>query len=95
MKSINVSKSASSCNLRNRNVFIINSISHHIEPLTVGKSDYSRNVKKPVIRESVIVNFSKSARKRSCNVNSHKRGILKSLNVRNILMTPIYFCKFL
>ena len=81
----------SSCNVRNRNVLIVNSISHHTKPLSVGKSDCSRNVSKPVIRESVVVNLSKRARKRSCNVSSHKHGVSKSLNVKNILMTSIYF----
>ena len=91
VKSLNVSKSASSCNLWNSNVFIINSISHRIKPLSVYKSDCSRNLNKPVIRKSVIVNFSKRARKRSCNVSSHKHGISKSLNVRNTLMKLICF----
>ena len=77
--------------VRNRNVHIVNSISRHTKPLSVGKSDCSRNVSKPVIRESVVVNLSKRARKRSCNVSSHKHGVSKSLNVRNILMTSIYF----
>ena len=71
----------SSCNVRNRNVLIVNSISHHTKPLSVGKSDCSRNVSKPVM----------CARKQSCNVSSHKHGVTKSLNVRNILMTSIHF----
>ena len=49
----------SSCNVRNRNVHIVNSINHHTKPLSVGKSDCSHNVSKPVIRESVVVNLSK------------------------------------
>ena len=81
----------SSCNVRNQNVHIVNSISHHIKPLNVGKSDCSRDVSKPVIRESVVVNISNSACKRSFNVSSHKHGVTKSLNVRSILMTSIYF----
>ena len=63
--------------VRNRNVHIVNSISRHTKPLSVGKSDCSRNVSKPVIRESVIVNLSKRARKRSCNVSSLKHGVSK------------------
>ena len=59
--------------------------------MSIGKSDCACNLKKPVIRESVIANFSKRACKRSCNVSSHKHGISKSLNVRNILMNSIYF----
>ena len=91
VKSLNISKSTSSCNLRKRNLFIINSISHHTKPLSVGKSNCASNINKPVIRESVIANFSKLARKRSCNVSSHKHDISKPLNVRNILMKSIYF----
>ena len=91
VKPLNVSKSMSSCNVRNRNVHIINSISHHTKPLRVSKSHCSRNVSKPVIRESVVVNLSKRARKRSFNVSSQKHGVIKSLDVKNILMTSIYF----
>ena len=80
----------SSCNVRNRNVLIVNSFSHHTKPLSVDKSDCSRNVSKPLVRETVVVNFCKRGRKRSCNVNSHKHGVSKSLNVRNILMMSIY-----
>ena len=59
--------------------------------MSVGKSDCSRDVSKPVIRGSVVVNISNSARKRSFNVSSHKHGVTRSLNVRSILMTSIYF----
>ena len=86
VKPLNFSNSASSCNIRNQNVHIINSISPHTKPLSVGKSDCSCDVSKPVIRESVVVNISNSARNRSFNVNSHKHGFTKSLNVRSILM---------
>ena len=59
--------------------------------MSVGKSDCSRNASKPVIRESVVVNLArKHARKQSCNVSSHKHGVSKSFNARNILMTSIY-----
>ena len=75
VRPLNVSKSMSSCNVRIRNVLIVNSISHHTKPLSIGKSDCSRSVSKPVIRESVVVNFSNCARKRSCNVSSHKHGV--------------------
>ena len=65
VKPLNLIKSVSSCSVCNRNVHIVNSVSHHTKPLSVGKSDYSRNVSKPVIRESVVVNLSKLARKPS------------------------------
>ena len=81
----------SSCNVCNQNVLIVNIISHHTKPLSVGKSDCSRNVSKPVICESVVMNLSKCACKRSCNVSGHKHGVTKSLNVRSNLMTSIYF----
>ena len=81
----------SSCNVPNQNVLIKNSVSYHTKPLSVGKSDFSRNVSKPIIHDSVVANLSKRARKRSCNVSSHKHGVSKSLNVKNILMTSIYF----
>ena len=45
----------SSCNVGNRNVHIVNSISHHTKPLSVGKSDCSRNVSKPVICKSLHI----------------------------------------
>ena len=76
----------SSCNARNQNLHIANSIGHHTKPLSVGKSDCSCDVSKPDIRESVVVNISNSARKRSFNISSHKQGVTKSLNVRSILM---------
>ena len=91
VKPLNVSKSMSPCNVHSQNVLIVNSVCHHTKPLSVGKSDCSRNVSKPVICESVVVSLSKCARKQSCNVSSHKHGVTKSLNVRNILMTSIYF----
>ena len=47
VKPLNVSKSMISYNVRNRHVHIVNSISHHTKPLSVGKSDCSRNVSKP------------------------------------------------
>ena len=84
VKPLNVSKSMSSCNVRNRNVHIVNSISHHTKSLSLSK---------PVIHKSVVVNISNSARKRSFNVSSHKNDITKSLNVRSILITSIYFYK--
>ena len=103
-----------SCNARNRSVHIVNSISHHTKPLSVGKSDCFCDVSKLVIckssnksvrnivnnrqlfnpvHESVIVNYSKRACKQSFNVSSHKHRVTKSINVRNILMRPIYFYK--
>ena len=80
----------SSCNVRNQNIRIVNSFSHHTKSLSVGKSDCSRDVSKPVIHESIVANLSKRPRKRSCSVSSHKHGVSKSLNVRNILMTSIF-----
>ena len=52
VKPFNVSKSMSSCNAPNRNYHIIKSISHHAKPLSVGRSDCSYNVSKPVICKS-------------------------------------------
>ena len=48
-----VCKSMSSCNVRNQNVHIVNSISDHTKPLSVGKSDCTRNVSKLVICKSL------------------------------------------
>ena len=79
------------CNVHNGYVHIVNSISHHTKPLRSGKSYCFRNIGKPVIHESVFVNLSKRARKRSFNVSSHNLGVTKSLNIRSILMTSIYF----
>ena len=59
--------------------------------MSVGKSDCSRDVSKPAIHESVVLNISNSACKQSFNVSSHKHGVTKSLNVKNILMKSIYF----
>ena len=81
----------SSCNVRNRNVHIVNSVSHHTKPFSVGKSDCSRNVSKPLIHKSVVANLNKRAHKQSFNVSSQKHGVAKSLNARSILMTSIYF----
>ena len=91
IKPLSVSKSMRSCNVCNQNVHIVNSISHHTKQLSVNKSDCSCNVSKLVTRESVVVNISNSAFKRSFNVSSHKNGVTKSPNVRSILMTSIYF----
>ena len=91
VKPLNNSKSMSSCNVRNRNVHIVNSVSHLVKPLSTGKSNCSRKVSKPVIRASVVVNLSKRARKQSFNISSHWHGVTKSLNVRNVFMTSIYF----
>ena len=41
-----------SCNLRNQNVHIVNSISQHSKRLNVGKSGCSSNVSEPVICNS-------------------------------------------
>ena len=57
VKQLHVIKSMSSFNVRNRNVHIENSFSHDTNPLSVGKSDSSRNVRKSVICESVVVNL--------------------------------------
>ena len=79
------------CNVHNGYVHIVNSISHHTKPLRSGKSYCFRNIGKLVIHESVFVNLSKRARKRSFNVSSHNHGVTNSLNIRSILMTSIYF----
>ena len=55
IKPLNVSKSMSSCNVRNQNVHIVDSISHRTKPLSVGKSDCSCNVSKPAICNSANV----------------------------------------
>ena len=49
----------SSCNVCNQNVHIVNSISHHTKPLSVGKSDCSCNVSKPVICKSLNISVSR------------------------------------
>ena len=67
VKTLNVSKSMSSCNVPNQIVLIKNSVSYHTKPLSVGKSDFFRNVSKPIIRDSVVANLSKRARKRYFN----------------------------
>ena len=41
--------------------------------------------------EYEVANHSKRARKRSFNVTSHKHDAKKSLTVRNILMSSMYF----
>ena len=69
----------SSCNVRNRNVHIVNSVGHHTKPLSAGKSDCSCNVSKPVICGSIVVNLSKHARKQSFNVSIHKHGVNRAL----------------
>ena len=83
VKPLHVRKSTSSCYVRSLNVHIRNSISHHTKPLSVGKSDCSCDVSKRVVRESVVVNISKRARRRYFHVSSHKHGV--------ILMTSIHF----
>ena len=88
---LNVSKSMSYCNVRNQNVHIVNCVSHHTKPLSVGKSDCSCNVGKPVICESVVVNLSKCAFKRSFDITSHKHGVTKSLNEGVFWWRPYIF----
>ena len=68
----------SSCNVRNRIVHIVNSISHHTKPLSVGKYDCSRNVSKPAIRESVVVKL--------CNVYDLFANDLLMLAVISIVL---------
>ena len=67
-----------------RNVHIVNSISRHTKPLSVAKSDCSRNVRKPVICKSLQVkplNVSKSIS--SCNARSRNFLIVNSIIIPN------------
>ena len=50
VKPLKVNKSMSFCNVLNRNVHIINTVSHHAKPLNVGKFDCYRNIIVLVIR---------------------------------------------
>ena len=71
----------SSCNVRNRNVHIVNNISRHTKPLSDGKSDCSRNVSKPVICKSLHakpLNVSKSTS--SCNARNRNVLIVNSFS---------------
>ena len=77
---LNASKSISFCNERNQYFHIINSISHHTKPLSVGKFDCSCNVSKPVICKSLQVrplHVSKSMS--SCNVRNRNVHITNSI----------------
>ena len=77
-KPLNVSKSKSSCNVRNRNVHIINSISHQ---LSVCKSDCSSNVSKPVICKSLHVEPSKFSKlMTSCNDRNQNFHIVNCIS---------------
>ena len=49
-----------------------------------------RQVVNPV-HESLVVNHCERAHKRSFNGSSHNHGVIKLLNVKNILMTSRYF----
>ena len=89
VKPLNVSKSMSSCNVHNRNVHVVDNISHYTRPLSVGKSDCYYNVSKPDICKSSNISVCKIINNH--NVSSHRHGVTKSLNVRNILMMSIYF----
>ena len=79
----------SSCNVRNRNVHIVNSISHHTKALSVGKSDSSCNVSKSVIYKSSKISVSKIINNRqvfnpvpeSVVVNHNTCARKQSLNV--------------
>ena len=89
VKPLNVNKSMSSCNVRNRNVHIVNSISHHTKALSVGKSDSSCHVSKPVIYKSSKISVSKIINNRqvfnpvpeSVVVNHNTCARKQSLNV--------------
>ena len=83
VKPLNVNKYTSSCNVSNPDVYIVASVSHHVKPLSAGKSNCSCKVSKPVVRESVVMNLSKRAHKRSFNISM---VLQMSLNVRSILM---------
>ena len=88
-KPLNGSKSVNFCNVRNRNVNIINSVSHHTELLGISKSDCSCNVSKPVICKSSnksvckIINNPQifSPVHESVVVNHSKRDNKRSFNV--------------
>ena len=49
VESLIASKSMNSCNVHDRNVHSVSSISHHIKPLNIGKSDFCSNISKPVM----------------------------------------------
>lgn len=49
VESLIASKSMNSCNVHDRNVHSVSSISHHIKPLNIGKSDFCSNIGKPVM----------------------------------------------
>ena len=89
VKPLNVSKSMNSCNVRNRNVRIVNSISQHYylpkvnKPVICKSSNISvckiinnRQVFNPV-RESAVVNHGRCASKRFFNVRNHKAWCYK------------------
>ena len=80
-----------SCNVRNRNVQIVNSISHHTKPLSVGKFDCSCNVSKPVnckfsnksVRKIVNNRQLFNLVRESVVVSRSKRARKRSFNVRS------------
>ena len=81
VKLLNIIKSMSSCNIYNRNVNIVKSISHHTKPLNVGKSDCSRNVSKPVICKSLPVKPLKDNKSMSsCNVLNRNVHIVNTVS---------------
>ena len=82
-KPLSVGKSDCSCNASKPVICKSSNIS-------VCKIINNRQVFNP-IRDSVVVNLSKRGHKRSFNDSSHKHGVTKSLSLRNILMTSIYF----
>ena len=49
VESLIASKSMNSCNVHDRNVHSVSSISHHIKSLNIGKSDFCSNIGKPVM----------------------------------------------
>ena len=82
-ESLTVGKSDCSCNLSKPVICKPSNIS-------VCKIINNRQVFN-LAHHSVVLNLRKRALKRSFNVSSHKSDVTKSLNVRNILMTSIYF----
>ena len=88
VKPLNVSKSMSSCNVRSRNIHMVNSVSYHTKPLSDGKSDCSRNVSKPVICKSLHVKPLKVRKSiSSCNARNRSVHIVIEVFISYIVTT--------
>ena len=68
------------CNVGNRNLHTVNSISHHTKPVSVGKFDFSHNVRKPVICKSSHVKTLNVSKSISCNVPNQNVLIVNSIS---------------